>query len=184
MGERGRTKPIGQAWRSEISWALLRQKLCELASWWWSSQLGFWPCVTWWAIIEQFVMALLYFSMGGKTWNDFFWLCICVCGGNNMVTPAPNGCWDNLGGNNLRDQPPTKLGLLSNLQSLDLGDNQLSRLIPSRLDRLTSLKYLAASFPPCPVHRVGHNNIIGICLPLTLSPLWCCRQKSAMWIHS
>jgi Leucine-rich repeat (LRR) protein len=48
-----------------------------------------------------------------------------------------------LGANDLHGQLPTELGLLSNLQSLDLSDNLISGLIiPSELGRLTRLQGL------------------------------------------
>ena len=47
----------------------------------------------------------------------------------------------NLMENTLHGQLPTELGLLSNLQELDFGNNQISGLIPSELGRLTTLEY-------------------------------------------
>jgi hypothetical protein len=100
-------------------------------------------------LLERFIMALLYFSMGGDNWaNSFGFLSassVCmweeyspfVYGG---VRCDPMVFEITLWSNNLQGQLPTELGLLSNLRFLSLGYNQIFGLFPTELGRLTSLE--------------------------------------------
>jgi hypothetical protein len=109
-------------------------------------------------LFERFVMALLYFSMGGETWDNSFGFLSAssVCMWNEYdgsssygvicdllaVESDPMVVEINMQVNNLDGQLPAELGLLSNLLYLGLGGNQISGLIPSELGRLTTLEKL------------------------------------------
>jgi hypothetical protein len=107
-------------------------------------------------LLERFIMALLYFSMGGENWYDSFGFLLGspVC---MWMNEYEDGTFDGgvrcdpmvvemkLDDNNLQGQLPTELGLLSNLQVLYLGNNQIYGLFPTELGRLTSLEQLYLS---------------------------------------
>jgi hypothetical protein len=114
-------------------------------------------------LLERFVMALLYFSMGGETWDNSFGflsassVCMWMNESNDgsstygvlcdpmVVESYPMIVQIDMEQNNLHGQLPTELGLLSNLQYLGLDKNQISGRIPSELGRLTSLGALHLS---------------------------------------
>jgi hypothetical protein len=99
-------------------------------------------------VLERFVMALLYFSTGGETWDDSsgFLSASSVCSWNGVLCNAtvvesyPMVVRIDMQDNNLHGQLPTELGLLSNLQYLILRENQLSGHIPSELGKLRRLQ--------------------------------------------
>jgi hypothetical protein len=110
-------------------------------------------------LLERFVMALLYFSMGGENWHDSFGFLsgfpVCMWNeyADDMYNDGVPGVWCSawsvaivgLWGNNLQGQLPTELFLLSRLEVLDLSKNQIFGLVPTELGRLAELKYFNLS---------------------------------------
>jgi hypothetical protein len=101
-------------------------------------------------LLERYVMAILYFSMGGENWENTFGFLsgssVCMWNEYEGATLSGGVRCDpmvveiELYGNNLRGQLPTELGLLSNLQVLSFIGNPIFGLFPTELGRLTSLE--------------------------------------------
>jgi hypothetical protein len=80
-------------------------------------------------LLQRFIIALLYFSTAGETWDDSeaflsassvcSWTGAIVCD-PTVVESYPMVVEIHLSGNNLRGQLPTELSLLSKLENLDL----------------------------------------------------------------
>jgi hypothetical protein len=106
-------------------------------------------------VLERFVMALLYFSLGGENWNDSF----------GFLSSSSACAWRNdwndgqfnsgvrcdpmvveiiLQSQNLRGQLPTELGLLSNLETLSLC--KFDTISSSELETIISFGLLVSEF--------------------------------------
>jgi hypothetical protein len=98
-------------------------------------------------LLERFIIALLYFSTGGKKNLDDssgFLSAVSVCGWIGVVCEFDDGVLFDpmvveiyLGPNNLDGRLPTKLGLLTGLRSLFLG--KFATVSSSELDTITLL---------------------------------------------
>jgi hypothetical protein len=106
------------------------------------------------ALLERFLMALLYFSTAGDNWDDpvGFLSASSVCGWNAaidcdvaVVESHPVVARISLEDNNLRGQLPTELSLLSKLEYFDLC--KFAIVSRSELDALELLGSLSYKLP-------------------------------------
>jgi len=114
------------------------------------------------ALIQRYVLAVLYYSTDGAHWKDQKkWLSPvheCEWSDNGGVRKCDRNNEGGFGAvqdlslwNNLRGTIPTELGLLSELRTLYLSRNELVGTIPTELGKLTRLEYLG----------LQHNKLTG-----------------------
>jgi Leucine-rich repeat (LRR) protein len=114
-------------------------------------------------VLQRYVLAVLFYSTLGSGWyNSFdFMSSADVCTWNNGTDPANGGrgvfCskddktidWVVLSENNLQSSTlPWEIFLLTDLNHLDLGTNQLNGTIPTRIAEMTKLEYFDLSNNP------------------------------------
>mmetsp|Transcript_45087 Transcript_45087/g.54182 ORF Transcript_45087/g.54182 Transcript_45087/m.54182 type:complete len:759 (+) Transcript_45087:97-2373(+) len=121
--------------------------------------------------IQHYVIVLLYYTLGGSTW-DFtanFFITGEECNWNIQSVFYVGGVFCKNGAvtslylpsNNVKGKIPTEIGLLSSMKLLRLNSNDLSGEIPSELSKLTNLVDL----------QLNHNALTGS-IPTLFNEFW------------
>jgi len=123
-------------------------------------------------LVQRYIMALLYFSMGGSQWTIDGWLdgnegeCNwkkVTCDNNAKITALD---FDNL---NVRGRLPEELAFLPQLSRINFQKNHITGEVPSKWGDMISLEYL----------YLQQNNILGS-IPKSICNL---HQKSLLFLN-
>jgi Leucine-rich repeat (LRR) protein len=93
-------------------------------------------------VLQRFALVTLYFSTNGATWAPSTWLVGQECGWHGIECNSENIVSLSLDDGGLTGTIPAEIGVLWQLQFLDMSDNALTGTIPLELGYLTNLQNL------------------------------------------
>jgi len=149
-------------------------------------------------IVQRYVTALLFFSMGGRNWNHQLMFLSrtneCLWSSYNPTSDSYGGINCNLKGdvtkieleyNNLNGEIPSEISHLRSLVFLELDNNQITGTIPDSMSKLTNLEsiylnsnLLTGSLDEAFCDQSGDSNGEGATVPSSIQIFWAdCMEK-------